>query len=183
MAGSSKFKNLLSYIFLPWKTENQKGRFWGIVLLFLVILFAVLLFNTAMHSTSKHTFCISCHEMKYSYNYYKKSAHGTNPRGISVECVDCHLPTSALGYFFVKARDGMKDLFIHVFNPTGSEEEWKEKKEELDEIARGNIKNSNCTRCHKNVKPESEEGKEVHAELDPVEDSCLECHVDLVHIL
>ncbi len=121
--------------------------------------------------------------MEYSYNYYKKSKHGSSSSGVSVECVKCHLPTDPVGYLYVKARDGMKDLFIHVFNPVKSEEEWIERKEELDETARGHIKNSNCMKCHKDVKPQSEEGKETHAEIDVKEDKCVECHTDFVHIL
>ena len=183
MANSNKLKSALKFAFLPWRTEKQSGRFWGTIALLLIILFAVLLFQTAMHLTAGHEFCISCHEMEYSYNYYKKSKHGSSSSGVSVECVKCHLPTDPVGYLYVKARDGMKDLFIHVFNPVKSEEEWIERKEELDETARGHIKNSNCMKCHKDVKPQSEEGKETHAEIDVKEDKCVECHTDFVHIL
>ncbi len=180
---NEKLKKGLKFIFKPWKSEWQISRFIGTILLLLVILIAVLVFNGVLHYTSTKEFCLKCHEMKFSYNYYKKSKHGSNHIGMSVECVDCHLPNDFIGYLLTKTRDGIKDVYIHTFNPIKNEEEWKARKEELDEKARGRIKNANCLKCHNNVKTGTIKGKEEHTEMDLESDKCVDCHADMFHPL
>ena len=179
----NKIKKGLKFVLTPWKSEKQSSRFRGTILLFLVLVFAVLTFQGVQHYTSKNEFCITCHEMKFSYKWYKKSIHGSNSLGISVKCVDCHLPISFMGYFKTKVIDSAKDAYKHFFHPVKTEEKWIEKKEALDEHARERIENANCMKCHKDPKPGSEEGRELHAEMDLETDKCVDCHADMFHKL
>ncbi len=178
-----KIKSILKFIFTPWNSEKKSSRFFGTLLLLLVIILFCAAFQGIQYFTSTNQFCASCHEMKFSYQYYKNSIHGSNSLGISVNCVDCHIPVSLKGYLKVKGIDTLKDAYKHFFHPVKTEEEWLEKKEELDEYARKSVENANCMKCHKNAKPKSEEGKEMHDEMDLESDKCVDCHTDMFHIV
>ncbi len=176
-----KIKTGLVFILLPWKAEKQRARFLGMALLFLLIIIAGLGFTSVLHYTATTEFCLKCHEMTYTYKWYKNSKHGSNDKGISVDCKDCHLPENPVRYMMAKAQ-ALKELYVHFFHPIKTEEEWLAKKEDMDESARSKIRNSNCIKCHNNY-IDTKRGKEEHAEMDPKEDKCVECHAEMFHVV
>ena len=184
MSIGNKIKSCLSFIFLPWKSDVLKYRFFGTIILILIAIFAIIIFQGVLHYSSTSGFCRLCHSMQYTYEWQKNSTHGSNSLGITVDCVKCHLPPNkglGIKYFIAKAKSGMSSVYGHIFDPVKSKEDWIERKDKLDERARKHMINESCLSCHKNVAPQSEEGKETHAELDPESDKCVDCHSDTFH--
>ena len=56
-----------------------------------VILF-LLLFNKTVQYTSTDEFCNSCHVHPHAEASWRLSPHHNTSSGVSVKCVDCHLP-------------------------------------------------------------------------------------------
>lgn len=83
--------------------------------------FAVLCFvglNMAMVPVSKSEYCGSkCHEMNTAYQTWELSPHGANRYGISVDCINCHLPPKEkyFTHLVAKAYMGTKDAYKHHF--------------------------------------------------------------------
>ena len=70
--------------------------------------FALLCFvalNAAMVPVSKSEYCGSkCHEMNTAYLTWELSPHGSNSKGIRVECIDCHLPEKEKYFAHITAK-------------------------------------------------------------------------------
>lgn len=148
--------------------------------------FALLSFvalNAAMVPVSKSEYCGSkCHEMNTAYLTWELSPHGTNARGIRVECIDCHLPAKDK-YFThtaAKAYEGGKDIYKHYFG--GEYDGEKIRKKVLDHIS-----NQRCLHCHDTLlaRPGNSAARIAHtaalAKPDASENRCVECHEDVGH--
>ncbi len=150
------------------------------------IVFAILCFislNAAMGPVSKSEYCgSSCHEMSTAYQSWELSNHGSNSRGITVNCIDCHLPSKDhyFSYMFAKARAGAKDVLVHHF---GSEYDL----EKIKTRVRDNIPNSRCLKCHDNLLalPVSSASRIPHQSVinqpDLEENRCIKCHENAGH--
>ena len=153
----------------------------GIVLAIL----SFLVINVSMEQVSSSEYCgTKCHEMQTAYDSWKLTAHAVNVRGLTADCVKCHLPPEDHYFRHLTAKGiaGMKDLYKHHF---GGEYEG----EKLREKVLNHFDNSTCIHCHENLlaKPGSEIAKESHEESlnpsDPKEVArCVDCHEDAGHI-
>ncbi len=148
--------------------------------------FALLCFvalNAAMVPVSKSEYCGSkCHEMNTAYLTWELSTHGTNIKGIRVECIDCHLPEKDkyFAHITAKAYEGAKDMYKHYFGDEYNGEMIRQKV--LDRIS-----NQWCLHCHDNLlaKPGDSAARIAHiavlAKPDAEENRCIQCHENVGH--
>ncbi|MDX1285135.1 MAG: SUMF1/EgtB/PvdO family nonheme iron enzyme [Draconibacterium sp.] len=148
-----------------------------------VILF-LLLFNKTIHYTSTNEFCNSCHVHDHAEVTWKLSPHHNTPSGVSVNCVDCHLPPEEqTGRFLTrKAYHGFHDLYAYLtMDP--KEIDWAAKRSM--EAAQRFVYQDGCIKCHTNMFPStlSEQGCQQHIKYlrDPENTSCLQCHHGVGH--
>lgn len=148
-----------------------------------IILF-LLLFNKTVHYTSSNEFCNSCHVHDHAEVSWKLSPHHNTESGISVNCVDCHLPPKdQTGRFLTrKAYHGFKDLYGYLtLEP--EEIDWAAKRS--NEAAAHFVYEDGCIKCHTNMFPStlSEKGCQQHIKYmrDPENNSCLQCHHNIGH--
>jgi len=147
--------------------------------LFIVSLLAAgsLLVLEATEPLTEPEACISCHEMKPVYDRWTESSHHSNPSGVKVTCIACHLAPR-------------KDYFGHVAGRAwkGATHGWKHHFGKYDETAArqcvlDNLPNDRCTHCHDNLaaKPSTPAVGAVHAwSLQEPDDNrlhaCVACH-------
>ena len=149
-------------------------------------LFAMLCFigiNAAMEPASTSEFCGSqCHEMNTAYRTWELSVHGANNRGITVGCIDCHLPSKDdyFTHLVTKAYEGGKDLYKHYFGGPYDVQAMSEK-------VLAHMDNQICLRCHNSLltKPGSSIARMSHLEVlnrpDESKIKCIDCHEDVAH--
>jgi cytochrome c nitrite reductase small subunit len=136
-----------------------------------------------IEATSTPEFCMTCHEMKIvGEQGWEKSGHVHNSGGVVAECKDCHIPPGLVPMLWTKARDGSKDIFMHVF---GESDPYKIKWDEHGRTARKKISDSSCLRCHKNLIPDGASIKMIiaHREYKRLDGQkkCLDCHTNEFH--
>ena len=149
-------------------------------------LFAMLCFigiNAAMEPLSASEYCgTQCHEMNTAYRTWELSVHGANNRGITVECIDCHLPPKDdyFTHLVTKAYAGGKDLYKHYFGGPYDAQAMSEK-------VLAHMDNQTCLYCHDNLlaKPSSKVVVMVHKNVltkpDQPESKCISCHKAVGH--
>jgi len=142
------------------------------------------LFNKTVHYTSTNESCAMCHVHPHADASWKLSVHHNTPSGVSVNCVDCHLPPEDQKVRFLtrKAYHGFHDLY--VFLTADIEEiDWAEKR--TVEAAQRFVYQDGCIKCHTNMFPStlSEQGCQQHLKYlrDPENTSCLQCHHHVGH--
>ena len=163
--------------------ETVKKRIWTFLAGFIFALLCFVALNAAMVPVSKSEYCGSkCHEMNTAYLTWELSPHGSNSRGIRVECIDCHLPAKDkyFAHITAKAYEGAKDMYKHYFGG-----EYNGQKIRLRILE--HLPNDRCLGCHDNLlaKPGSSAARTAHtaalAGPDAKENRCLECHADIGH--
>ncbi len=148
-----------------------------------VILFLAL-FNKTIHYTSSNESCASCHVHPHAEASWKLSIHNTTASGVSVNCVDCHLPPEdqKFNYITRKAYHGMHDLYVYLTSDT-KDIDWAEKR--TREAAKRFVYEDGCKKCHTNMFPSTLNalGAESHLKYlrDPENTSCLQCHQNVGH--
>lgn len=148
-----------------------------------VILF-LLLFNKTMEYTSTNEFCNSCHVHPHAETSWKLSVHNNTPSGVTVNCVDCHLPPKEETTRFLtrKAYHGFHDLYVHL-TVDAEDIDWTEKRS--TEAAQRFVYEDGCIKCHSNMFPSTlnEQGCQQHIKYlrDPENSSCLQCHLNVGH--
>lgn len=150
-------------------------------LVFLTALFVVMVmsgFYSFVHwsvgFTSSVSFCIQCHEMAAAYRDWQTSSHNDNGIGVVADCTDCHLPPGFVPKITVKIYYGIKDSYAHYFGTDGNLDRKK-----LAEMARRNISDDSCLKCHKNLYPSTlpRGGFIAHSAVDRGEKrKCISCH-------
>ena len=149
-------------------------------------IFAVLCFaaiNAAMVPVSKSDYCGSkCHEMNTAYQSWVLSTHDGNNNGVSIECIDCHLPPKE-NYFthlVAKGYEGGKDIYKHHFGGEYDQDNIRKK-------VLGHLSSQRCFGCHDDLmaKPSNPAARIAHiaslAKPDEPETRCLACHEDAGH--
>ena len=82
--------------------EAVKKRISTFLVGFVSALLCFVALNAAMVPVSKSEYCGGkCHEMNTAYLTWELSTHGTNSKGIRVECIDCHLPEKEQYFAFI----------------------------------------------------------------------------------
>jgi len=150
------------------------------------IVFAMLCFvgiNAAMEPVSSSEYCGSqCHEMNTAYQSWELSVHGSNKNGVTIDCVDCHLPSKEKYFTHLAAKTyaGGKGLYKHYFG--GEYDIEKIRKKVIDHAS-----NEMCTRCHNSllVRPSNSAARIAHvaslSEPDEPENRCVKCHEESGH--
>jgi len=124
--------------------------------------------------------CAECHEMTDVHESWAASPHHTNPSGVKVTCISCHLPPREdhFAHLTSKALSGMKDMWVHSF---GEYDGPAARARVLDTLP-----SERCLHCHDNLAamPSSPEVGIVHAsavaEVDNRAHACVACH-DALH--
>ena len=157
------------------------------ILLILFISFAIGILvtvfgNKAVEYTSTDEFCASCHVHPHVFTSWKLSTHFDNKSGITVHCVECHLPPKGEGYLVEKARLGIKDIWGFMTKDS-AEFNW-EAKRTVEAAPHFTFKTS-CIKCHANLFPLSlkKEGQDAHLYYSQNEDKleCTNCHLNVGH--
>ncbi|MBN1806764.1 MAG: NapC/NirT family cytochrome c [Sedimentisphaerales bacterium] len=160
-----------------------RKRIWTFLAGFLFALLCFVALNAAMVPFSKSEYCGSkCHEMNTAYLTWELSSHGSNSRGIRVECIDCHLPAKDRYFAHVaaKAYEGGRDIYKHYFGG-----EYDREKIRLRVLE--HLPNERCLGCHNNLlaKPGNSAARIAHsavlAKPELEENKCLKCHEDIGH--
>jgi len=150
-------------------------------LICLVIIFFI---NAVASYTSSDQYCMSCHVHPWAEQNWKLSPHHNNRTGVTVHCVECHLPPKGEGYLFAKAKHGVIDAYGYLFKDSGKIN-WEAKK--LLENAKGFTYENACIKCHQNLFPVtlSVNGSNAHlAYLNTKEEpkpNCINCHLIVGH--
>ncbi len=151
------------------------GTFFGVIIIAGSAVF--------VHTTSSPEFCMTCHEMRIvGEQGWMKSIHYNNSTGIVAGCKDCHIPPELVHMLWTKARDGSKDIFVHLFGVSEpSRMDW----EHLRENARSKISDSACEKCHSNITAKGIPIKAIvaHRAYMRMKDRkrCVDCHTYEFH--
>ena len=161
------------------KKTCRKKLFCGILIGLIIAAVCFVILDKAMVPLSSDSFCVSCHEMSQAHESWKQSTHHTNPSGVKVTCISCHLPPREhyVSHLTQKAYTGIKDLFVHYFG----EYDLAAAREHVLKT----LPNEWCLSCHSNLlaMPSSGPVETVHKEaLDSGRDGgygCVTCHDNL----
>lgn len=149
---------------------------------FVLGMFFLILINYGLESTSTNEFCESCHVHPHATQLWKQGPHVYNESGVTVNCVDCHLPPSGIERFTAKVSTGLRDFYGYVFIDS-SDFNWEQKSQR--ESAIHHVYKSACLNCHKNLFPPelSKKGEDAHIYYDqkPDELRCINCHLETGH--
>ncbi len=150
----------------------------------LSFLFLFLLSSTTINYTSTDEFCGACHVHTHAESSWKLSPHHNTSSGVSVRCVDCHLPPKDQPFRFLtrKAYHGFHDFYAFMTkNP--EDIDWEAKR--TVEAARDFVYEDGCKKCHTNLFPSTLDklGAESHLKYvrNPESTSCVKCHQFVGH--
>jgi sulfatase modifying factor 1 len=147
-----------------------------------VLFFA--LFNKTIHYTSTDKFCATCHVHPHADATWKLSTHHNTRSGVSVNCVDCHLPPKEQNFQFItrKAYHGFHDFYVYLVKDS-ADIDWTEKRS-ID-AAKRFVYEDGCKKCHINMFPSTLNvlGGEAHLKYlrNPENSTCLQCHLNVGH--
>jgi formylglycine-generating enzyme required for sulfatase activity/nitrate/TMAO reductase-like tetraheme cytochrome c subunit len=164
--------------------EKSKNRKLMVVFGIAIGLAIIASVNTVSSYTSTDQYCMSCHIHPWAEQTWKLSPHHNNRTGVSVHCVECHLPPKGEGYLFAKAKHGAKDVYGILFKDS-ADFDWAAKK--TLENAKGFVYEQSCIKCHQNLFPVtlSVNGSNAHlayinSKTDP-KPNCINCHLTVGH--
>ncbi|MDR0394881.1 MAG: SUMF1/EgtB/PvdO family nonheme iron enzyme [Tannerella sp.] len=130
--------------------------------------------------------CMICHVHPHVEDSWKQSVHVNNGSGVTVHCVDCHLPPKdqTWNHYSTKIKLGMKDVWGY-FVKDSADFNW-DLKSELEHAVKY-IPNESCKECHRNLFPSgiTDDGITAHLHYDENEKKldlqCISCHLDAGH--
>jgi formylglycine-generating enzyme required for sulfatase activity/nitrate/TMAO reductase-like tetraheme cytochrome c subunit len=130
--------------------------------------------------------CAVCHVHPHAETSWKLSSHVNNGSGVSVHCIDCHLPPrhDTPAHYAAKIKFGVGHVWSYLMKDS-ADFDW-ETKGEL-EHATAYIPNASCKDCHRNLFPEgvSNDGVIAHLYYEENETKlnlqCISCHLDAGH--
>ena len=165
----------------PRNKNNSRKLFFLFGFLASLILFIAL--EIAVVKTSTNEFCQMCHVHPQAAQSWKTSPHKDNAQGVSVGCVDCHLPPKdRFSFYTTKAVTGMRDVYGKLFKDVNNID-WEEKSK-LENAVHFTFEAS-CKKCHTNLFPIglSKKGEDAHLYYTEHEEevTCLNCHLRVGH--
>jgi formylglycine-generating enzyme required for sulfatase activity/nitrate/TMAO reductase-like tetraheme cytochrome c subunit len=149
-----------------------------------VICFIALYQLSVYYSTDES--CMMCHVHPHAEDSWKLSTHVNNRSGVTVHCVDCHLPPKhqTVSHYMAKASLGIKDVWSYLTKDSAGFN-W-DMKSELEHAVKY-IPNESCKECHRNLFPGgiTDDGITAHLYYDANEKKldlqCISCHLDAGH--
>ena len=145
----------------------------------LSMILLLVLSNRTIEYTSTNEFCAACHVHPHAETSWKLSIHNNTHSGVSVKCVDCHLPPEDQSVHFLtrKAYHGFHDFYAYV-TLDHDKIDWEAKR--TVEAAKRFVYEDGCKKCHTNLFPSTlnKLGAESHLKYlrDPESTSCVKCH-------
>lgn len=165
------------------KTIRRK-HFLLLVIGGLIIILFLAVSNKTIQYTSTNEFCESCHVHPHAENSWRMGVHNNTRSGVSVRCVECHLPPEDQTLYFLtrKAYHGFHDFYAYM-TLDSAEMNWADKRNK--EAASRFVYEDGCKKCHTNMFPSTlnKLGAESHLKYlrDPENTSCLQCHINVGH--
>lgn len=154
----------------------------SLLLAFLFGIVAFLLAKASFDYTSTNSFCESCHVHPQATLSWKQGPHFDNKSGVSVGCVQCHLPPSGVEYAWAKIATGSRDVYGVLFKDT-AQINWEEKSKREHAVL--HVYEASCKNCHQSLYPRglSKKGQDAHLhyERKAGELNCLNCHLETGH--
>ncbi|MDR2232270.1 MAG: SUMF1/EgtB/PvdO family nonheme iron enzyme [Tannerella sp.] len=149
-----------------------------------VICFISLYQVTVYFSTDES--CMMCHVHPHAEASWKMSSHVNNASGVTVHCIDCHLPpkNQTVNHYLAKAQLGIKDLWGYLTKDS-ADFDWETKS--MLEHAVKYIPNASCKECHQNLFPAglADDGISAHLYYEENETKldlqCISCHLSVGH--
>ncbi|MDR1859495.1 MAG: SUMF1/EgtB/PvdO family nonheme iron enzyme [Bacteroidales bacterium] len=127
-------------------------------------------------------YCMSCHVHTHADEAWKLSTHYDNASGITVHCVDCHLPSEGHGRLRAQVKRSLKDRYA-LWTKDSADFRWEEKRK--PENAHKFVYQDACLRCHTNLFPttQTKEGDDAHLNFLNTSGavSCINCHLNVGH--
>lgn len=138
--------------------------------------------------TSTEKFCVSCHEMSYSYEQYKGTIHDTNRTGVRAICTDCHVPHEPGPLILAKIK-ATRDLYYTYISPSiDTKEKFEARRTYLAHRVWKDMKASDsheCRSCHSadhmSQDLQSERAQKKHAFAKQEGMTCIDCHFGIAH--
>ena len=162
---------------------NKKTIFFGLSIGVIISFITVLASGFMVEVTNTDSFCVTCHAMTPFRSSWKDSVHGgKNPKGLTAQCVDCHLPHgNFIEYFTAKAITGTGDVIQNLIIDT-STFNWEKNAEERRHKF---TYDSACRRCHNNLTPQGMKrgGLLAHRAylIGETKKKCSSCHPNVGH--
>lgn len=165
--------------------RKAKTRNWAFLFGFIAAASVAVALNAGVDAffrpRSEPEYCGSCHELEDAYDSWKTSGHNVNEQGVSVRCIECHLPSkdNYLKHITARLKTGTKDAYKHYVSDDFDAEALRGK-------VRKNLPPERCLQCHDNLlgKPRNGAIQIVHSEslrkLGEERHACLACH-DRLH--
>lgn len=151
----------------------------GVSLMFVVI--------SAYNYTSTDSYCQSCHVHPEADESWMQSIHVNNESGVTVHCVECHLPRKKGPHQWIsKTKLGLGDLWSYMTKDS-ADIDW-ESKRQLENAVKY-IPNESCKDCHTNLFPANISDEAVTAHLyytdkeEELDLQCISCHLNAGHDL
>lgn len=149
-------------------------------------------FTMTVESTNTLDFCISCHDMRYNYEEYKKTIHYSNPAGVRAVCSDCHVPKrNWLDEMHRKLIAG-KDVWGELIGVIDTREKFEARRMEMAKAEWARMKASDsagCRNCHSfesmDIEGQDKMARKKHtqAALKESGKTCIDCHKGIAHKL
>jgi nitrate/TMAO reductase-like tetraheme cytochrome c subunit len=171
--------------------QINRGPFIGILIASAAVgAIAIIVSTFVNHATSTDAFCsTSCHSMviQSSNDYFQRSKHRNNSKGVIATCADCHIPTT--NWFvetYTHVSSGMRDVFMEMTHNFKDPKNWEAHRAELTPEVQAKLRRQDsvtCRSCHdaNAISPASESGKTSHAMLKQGGVTCVDCHANIVH--
>ena len=170
------------------KPDKKKPIKRGVILIIGIIigiLFVASLYQTSVYFSTNES-CMMCHVHPHAEESWKLSTHVNNGSGVTVNCIDCHLPPTdnTWEHYSAKVVLGARDLWGYLTKDT-ADIDW-DKKSELENAVKY-IPNKSCVKCHQNLFPQgvSDDGITAHLyyeeNAEKLDLQCISCHLDVGH--
>ncbi len=127
--------------------------------------------------TERPEFCAACHEMRPSYEQWVCSSHYQPELGVTATCQDCHVAPGFTGALQSKLR-GLVHVYRHLTEPWDPIR-WEADRLRRQQVARAQIANEACIRCHKPPEIAPALTTVDHTKVGP-RSRCVDCHRNLM---
>ena len=170
---------------LQKKQRNKNKIFLLIIGFFFGAGVVMALYQTSVYFSTNES-CMICHVHPHAEENWRLSTHVNNRSGVTVNCVDCHLPPQkdTWSHYTAKLKLGVRDVWSYMTKDS-ADFNW-EMKSELEHAVKY-IPNESCKECHQNLFPQgiTDDGITAHLHYDENETKlnlqCISCHLDVGH--
>ncbi|MBZ8134833.1 NapC/NirT family cytochrome c [Afifella sp. IM 167] len=139
--------------------------------------------------TGTNEFCVACHEMSWPQETYEKQVHFSNPVGVRVPCIACHVDEHPwYDLLLGKASAGARDVWGHLTGKLSTREAYEAQRAELSQRVIDQLTASDsatCRNCHSFAAmafdKQTEAAKATHPQAEQAGVTCITCHQDIGH--